>query len=377
MSLLPPPDVFRPVVSDESPNSEVPSPGCESEFDALSLHSPSATFELTAQLEDLAASLGPTYRDLDSARFRERLADGGSPERQFFELLGMECPMPPQPVDPGQAATFEEVQRRLVRDGRISALRFCVDSEMWPVALVLARSVSAAEFTRICQLYVERTFVNDSFLSACIAPAAPSASWRSVLANALLNADAQSPRVLERKSGTLNARGGQGIVAPFVGAPPPPTPQPEPRPKEEPPERKPEPKPEPKPTPKTPDAKTNDDQPKRGWLGTMFGWMRPKGGKSKVVDLSDHNTGEMVWNGTRYVMKGQENEPEPPPLPPPPPKARVVQEAQPPVADNPPPVDMAAPPMGPPAGVGPPPPVPAGARVGTRTRASGKYVNVF
>jgi hypothetical protein len=363
-------------------DSEARSPGGESGFDGLSLPSPSATFQQTPQLADLAASLGPRYRALDSGRFRERLADGGSPEQQFFELLGMESPIAPQPVDPGQAAAFEDVQRRLVRDGRVSALHFCVDSEIWPVALVLAKSVSDTEFTRICQLYVQRTFVNDSFLSACLAPAAPSADWRYVLANALLNADAQSLDVLERKSRTMDVRSGQGIIAPFLGARPPPPP-PEPQPKEESPpgpkpERKPEPNPEPKPEPnpepKAPDPKIGNRH-KRGWLGTVFGWMNPWGGKSKVVDLSDHDTGEMVWNGTRYVVRGHENDSPPPPPPPLPPRARVVQEAQPQAADNPPRFEMGAPPMGPP----PPLPAasPAGVRPATRTRASGRYVNLF
>lgn len=153
------------------------------------------------------------------------------------------------------------------------------------------------------------------------------------------------------------------------------------------------------------ESQKEEEKPKRGWFSSLFSKLNPFSSSSKVVDLSEHDNGEMVWNGHRYVMKGHENDEDSKGIPPPPkglapasksksspfPMSEPATEA----ALNqaaPPPPPPAGPAAGqpslppPPAGGSVPPPPPGGpltappigavAPVG-RTRVSKRYVANF
>jgi hypothetical protein len=81
----------------------------------------------------------------------------------------------------------------------------------------------------------------------------------------------------------------------------------------------------------------------------------PFGGEAHEVNLSEHQAVEMVWNGTRYVVKGTEEEDEPEANPPPPPPVMDL-DRPPPTTDTP--------------GFVP-------QQSGGRTRAAGRYVSTF
>jgi hypothetical protein len=363
-------------------------------------------FEVTAELQAVAAALGPAYRDLAPARFRRALDAPGSRERALLELLCVVAP----PVVRSQREHFAAAQRLLLERGVPAAVEYCVANAVWDLALVLAHRVSETEFTRVADLFVGHRFDGDSFLAAALSPYGTVANWRFVLANALLNGNAQSRAILEGTARALEVAGDREaaqVIAPFITAPPVPMLEPKKAPEvkqedSEPPPRartapppptkaadKPKPEPEPlkeaaKPKPKA-EAEPQQQQ-QSGWISGFFRKLNPWAGKGgKVVDLSQHDHGTPVWNGTRYVIPGQEDE-EPAPLPPPP-KAKKVPEESP---------AAGAPPPPPPAGPHPPPtgqslpPPPEGAPVPGgdgaplanppprgRSRVAGKYVNVF
>jgi hypothetical protein len=109
-------------------------------------------------------------------------------------------------------------------------------------------------------------------------------------------------------------------------------------------------------------------QPKSGggWFGSLASKLNPFR-KGTVVELSQHDN-EMYWNGSRYVLRGHENdEPEPAPPPPPPAAAKPKPPAPPDPGEA----------GGQTEGGGAPPP-PAGAmRTGAKARAVGRYVSSF
>ena len=109
------------------------------------------------------------------------------------------------------------------------------------------------------------------------------------------------------------------------------------------------------------------NQQKKGWFSGFLSKINPFSSNSKVVDLSEHDEGEMVWNGHRYVMKGHENDEDEKPNIPPPPKASVPLQSNMP----PPPSNSSNPPLGPP---------PSGNAQTTTTRRRGavsRYVANF
>jgi hypothetical protein len=114
-----------------------------------------------------------------------------------------------------------------------------------------------------------------------------------------------------------------------------------------------------------PAKKPEEERPRqRSWLGSLASKLNPFK-KGIVVELSEHDN-EMVWNGTRYVLKGHEND-EPEPAPPPPPPAMKPQV---PVEGG-----AAAPPPG--GGGGPPAAMGGPMRVGAKARPGGRYVSTF
>ncbi|OHS94746.1 hypothetical protein TRFO_10907 [Tritrichomonas foetus] len=124
------------------------------------------------------------------------------------------------------------------------------------------------------------------------------------------------------------------------------------------------------------------EQQKKGWISGFISKLNPFS-RTQVVDLSQHDEGEMVWNGHRYVMKGHENDDDQKQnLPPPPPKGLAPS-----ASNQPPPsttaINGSVPP--PPPGIGGvPPPVPCStaappptSTVSGRLRASNRYVANF
>lgn len=150
------------------------------------------------------------------------------------------------------------------------------------------------------------------------------------------------------------------------------------------------------------ESQKEEEKPKRGWFSSLFSKLNPFSSSSKVVDLSEHDNGEMVWNGHRYVMKGHENDEDSKGIPPPPKglapaskaksspfpmsepatEAALNQAAPPPAGPAagepslpPPPAGGSVPPP-PPGGPLSAPPIGAVAPVG-RTRVSKRYVANF
>jgi hypothetical protein len=120
------------------------------------------------------------------------------------------------------------------------------------------------------------------------------------------------------------------------------------------------PPPEKLPPVKPPKSDKPAGQQGRRWLGGVFGWLNPFGRKSKVVDLREHEMEEMVWDGTRYVNKGHENDPPtrrsaPDSVRDPPPPLPGAGVGSPP---SPPETGADAPLRSPGTGTGPPPPPP-------------------
>ena len=126
-------------------------------------------------------------------------------------------------------------------------------------------------------------------------------------------------------------------------------------------------------------------QPQKGFFGRIFSKMNPFN-RSIEVDLSEHD-GEMVWDGTRYVLVSGGDEEQVSAPPPPPPKARVVTQA-PAQTPAPAPGPSSGPPVSapastaPPTSAGPPPgahaPPPTGMRrAGGRASVAGRYVTTF
>lgn len=112
--------------------------------------------------------------------------------------------------------------------------------------------------------------------------------------------------------------------------------------------------------------KLPEGEHKSGWFSGLFSKLNPFRKNSNVVDLSQHDNGDMIWNGHKYVQVGHEDEEDNNSLPPPP-KGPIPASNSP----NPPP---------PPAAMGCPPP-PSGKamsnQVVSRTRASNRYVTNF
>ena len=126
--------------------------------------------------------------------------------------------------------------------------------------------------------------------------------------------------------------------------------------------------------PKDEEKKQSSNNGGGGWFKGIFSKLNPFS-HSTEVDLNQHDGGEMVWNGHRYVMKGHENdEPEPPPPPPPMARSPAPPQGPPTGGAPPPPSGLAAPPGG--GGV-PPPPAAGATGSNKKTRASNRYVATF
>jgi hypothetical protein len=318
-------------------------------------------------------------------------------ERQFFTALSIEPLVKPRTADAEQMGHCDAIQQLLVYRGTPAALRYCVENSIWDIAFLLAHSVSEVEFAKVAQLFVLRTFSNDTILSGALSQRGTSANWQYVLANSVVNSSAHSNVVLERTVRSMaNSDDRQPIpvILPFVkkrqqAGPRPPQSQPpvpltplSPRPAPPPP-RQPRTSlllPPPPPAPDPP-ART-DAQPaeqKESWIERVLEWMNPfhrkDDSKSISVDLSEHDSGEIIWDGARYVVKGREEDsPTQPPPPPPPARARVPDP--PPIRRDTSPSQAPPPSHSPPApGDRPASPPPAGQRA--RSRRTGKYPNLF
>ena len=326
--------------------------------------------ELHKLAEDVIASSRGSTRP-----FRERAQDLNSIERRFCDGLS-------------HVTSTSDLLATLESHGVKRAIDQCVDNEDWATSLLLATSVSREEFDRVVRLFIGAKFGNDDDTASALLTISGNTgrTWQSTLRNSLLfetHTALRKEAVQQQNYGNTEATDtiklflSQPLAKPRTTAPSPTTtrqrrslvtddmfldevpsapqsPQkpapPKPVAQKPPSPQKP---PEPEPKPQEPKEKTEEQQESRGWFGGFFKKLNPFASRpSKTVDLSEHEGEEMVWNGSRYVVKGHEHEEETAP-PPPPPAAKHSPSTE----------------TQPPAALGP--------RTGKRTRAAGRYVNSF
>jgi hypothetical protein len=168
---------------------------------AISFGKPARKFSASSRaLFELASRVKSEYPEFDSVRFRDGLRSTFSIERQFFDYL-----------TPGAAGDFGELERVLALDGSQMAVEYCVEQELWPMALVIAHSISQEEFSRVTGLFIRATFSESTVLSKTLGELSnstqPTEAWRTELATALLNFKKNTPSKLEALAVSLESCG--------------------------------------------------------------------------------------------------------------------------------------------------------------------------
>ena len=338
------------------------------------------------ELRQLAAEVATNNRT-STKSFRERARDIGSLERRFCDGLS-------------HVTSTSDLLATLESDDVKKSLDFCISHSEWDTALVLASTISPDELARVTRLFIKSKFANDADTACAMLTLTGNTcdSWQSTLRNSLLldtHAALAKEMEQQQKEGNIDAVETMRPFIPLEAKPrssaptpassrkrrslvtddmflderssaqaspqkpverkPEPSPQPQPQPQPEPQQKRQEPPKAEEPKKPAPNPEPEQEQENQGWFGGFFRRLNPFAAKpTKTVDLSEHEGDQLVWDGTKYVVKGQEKAEETAPPPPPP---------------------TAKPPQPSPAGAAPPPTL--GPRTGRRTRATGRYVNSF
>lgn len=312
--------------------------------------------------------------DFSSRQFISQAKEEGSSEKQLMSLLSEES------KEAEEESQFDEVYQALSQNGVEAAIELCIENSYWDIALILANSVSQEKYIQISQKLISSKLNNSTLGNALtVYTGTPLSNSKETLKYALLNYNSTSISALKKTGDSscllfVPEEKPTHVPAPTQFVPTnqeydnienddDPFNQDYEEKKKEEEVKKPQPKKEmpkvEKKKPLEPEPLPDDDDNKEssGWFGGLFSKLNPFSRKSKVVDLSEHEGEELVWNGRRYVTKGHENDEDEPDAPPPPPVATTT-----PTNNEPTP------------GITPGQPA---LRSGGRTRAASRYVNTF
>jgi hypothetical protein len=160
-------------------------------------------------LKQLAGKLRTIYTMFDPGMFLENCEQIGSVERQFLDVLS-------KPAT-GELGEVDEIFRN---EGTERALEFCMNAQIWDIAVILAGTISMEEFTRVSGEVLTRRMGSGSFLSSSLRVADGKADfvkdWKAILVNALQNYTEENVQML-RETKTLLEVDGLVDAAEIVG----------------------------------------------------------------------------------------------------------------------------------------------------------------